>query len=206
LVASVVGLVITSQIGGAAMAWHFRCGYLVMSLLLFRVAWGLVGGYWSRFHNFIYSPATVLRYLRGERNPAESVGHSPLGALSVFAMLGFLAAQVATGLISDDEIDTSGPLARWVSSALVSSATFYHRKIGKVALLVLILTHIGAIAYYRFKKHDSLVAAMLHGDKPIDQPIPGSRDDRASRLGALGIYLLCALAVWAMLTIASAQP
>lgn len=206
LVASVVGLVITSQIGGAAMAWHFRCGYLVMSLLLFRVVWGLVGGFWSRFQNFLYSPATVLRYLRGERNPAQSVGHSPLGALSVLAMLCFLSAQVATGLISDDEIDTSGPLAKWVSSALVSSATFYHRKIGKVALLVLILTHLGAIAYYRFKKHDPLVSAMLHGDKPIDQPTPGSRDDRVSRLGALVIYLLCALAVWTMLTIASAQP
>ena len=109
-------------------------------------------------------------------------------------------------MISDDEIDTSGPLAKWVSSALVSSATFYHRKIGKVALLVLILTHLGAIAYYRFKKHDPLVSAMLHGDKPIDQPTPGSRDDRVSRLGALVIYLLCALAVWTMLTVASAQP
>jgi cytochrome b len=97
-------------------------------------------------------------------------------------------------------------LVKWVSSALVSSATFYHRKIGRVALLVLILTHIGAIAYYRFKKRDPLVSAMLHGDKPIDQPTPGSRDDRVSRLGALVIYLLCALAVWTMLTVASARP
>lgn len=206
LVVCVIGLVVTSQVGGAAMAWHFRFGYGVLSLLLFRVVWGLVGGYWSRFSAFLYSPGTVLRYLRGQREAAHSVGHSPLGAASVFAMLLFLGAQVASGLISDDEIDTSGPLSKWVSAALVSSATFYHRKVGKIVLIVLVLTHIGAIAYYHFRKREKLVGAMIHGDKVIDQTAPGSRDDGRSRLGALAIYLVCAALVWLTIQLASAQP
>ena len=39
--------------------------------------------------NFIYTPAAVLRYLRGRSRDDEhhEVGHSPLGALSVFALL-----------------------------------------------------------------------------------------------------------------------
>lgn len=205
LASCVIGLVVTSQIGGAAMAWHFRFGYGVMSLLLFRVVWGMVGGHWSRFRSFLYGPVTVLRYLRGQREAAQSIGHSPLGAASVFAMLIFLGAQVATGLVSDDEIDTSGPLAKWVSSALVSGATFYHRKIGKAALILLILTHIGAVAYYRFKKHDQLVAAMIHGDKTLDQSAPSSRDDLRSRLGALALYFVCVGLVWTMLELASAR-
>ena len=104
LVASVIDLVITAKLGGDAMAWHFRCGYAVLTLLLFRMVWGLVGGHWSRFRSFLYSPATVLRYLRGQGAPEHSVGHNPLGSGSVFALLGFLLLQVASGLFSDDEI------------------------------------------------------------------------------------------------------
>ncbi|HEY0202127.1 MAG TPA: cytochrome b/b6 domain-containing protein, partial [Burkholderiaceae bacterium] len=54
LAASVIGLVITGNVGDAAMPWHFRLGYAVLSLLLFRLIWGLVGGYWSRFRAFLY--------------------------------------------------------------------------------------------------------------------------------------------------------
>lgn len=176
-----------------------------MSLLLFRIVWGIVGGHWSRFRLFLYGPVTLLRYLRGQRETAQSIGHSPLGAASVFAMLGFLGAQIATGLVSDDEIDTSGPLAKWVSSALVSSATFCHRKVGKLAVILLVVTHIAAILYYHFKKHDQLVAAMIHGDKARGQSAPCSRDDSRSRAVALLIYLVCAGLVWVMLELASAR-
>jgi cytochrome b561 len=33
----VVGLIITGNIGGDLMRWHFRFGYCVMTLLLFRI-------------------------------------------------------------------------------------------------------------------------------------------------------------------------
>lgn len=204
LVVCVVGLVVTSQIGGAAMAWHFRFGYGVLSLLLFRAAWGVVGGHWSRFGAFLYGPGTVLRYLRGKREAAHSIGHSPLGAASVFAMLFFLMAQVATGLVSDDEIDTSGPLAMWASAALVRGATFYHRSIGKFVLMLLILIHLAAITYYHFRKHEKLVAAMIHGDKSVDQATAVSRDDAGSRLTALAIFFMCGGLVWALLWFATA--
>ena len=61
LVGCIIGSVVTSQIGGNAMIWHFRFGFSIASLLLFRLVWGLIGGRWSRFAAFIYSPATVLR-------------------------------------------------------------------------------------------------------------------------------------------------
>ena len=44
----ILALVITGNVGGNAMAWHFRCGYAVLSLLLFRLLWGFVGGHWPR--------------------------------------------------------------------------------------------------------------------------------------------------------------
>ena len=87
----------------------------MLALLLFRLVWGFVGGRWSRFSAFLYSPRSVVAYLRGRAHPDHLIGHIPLGALSVFAMLGCCLLQVATGLVADDEISASGPLKRFVS-------------------------------------------------------------------------------------------
>lgn len=195
LVAAVVGLAITGTIGGNAMVWHFRFGYSVLTLLLFRIVWGLVGGRWSRFGAFIYSPASVINYLKGKGKPEHGIGHSPIGAGSVFAMLGVLLAQVGTGLLSDDEIAFAGPLTRFVSNATVGLATDYHKNIGRWILLALVVLHIVAIVFYLWRKHN-LVGAMLHGDKELVTAVPASRDDTASRLLALGVLLVCAAGVY----------
>ena len=195
LVAAVVGLAITGTIGGNAMVWHFRFGFSVLTLLLFRIVWGLVGGRWSRFGAFIYSPASVINYLKGKGKPEHGIGHNPIGAGSVFAMLGFLLAQVGSGLLSDDEIAFAGPLTRFVSNATVGLATDYHKNIGKWIVLALVVLHIAAIAFYLWRKHN-LVGAMLHGDKELVTAVPASRDDTASRLLALAVLLVCAAGVY----------
>ena len=40
----VAALVVTGHVGGAVMPWHARLGYAALTLLLFRLGWGLVGG------------------------------------------------------------------------------------------------------------------------------------------------------------------
>jgi cytochrome b len=196
LVACVLGLAISGTIGGNAMVWHFRFGYAVLALLLFRIVWGLVGGRWSRFGAFIYAPQSIVSYLKGNGKPEHSVGHSPIGAGSVFAMLGFLAAQVGSGLLSDDEIAFQGPLTRFVSNASVGLATNYHKNIGKWVLLALVLLHILAIVIYLWRKHN-LVGAMLHGEKQLVIAVPASRDDAGSRLAAVLVFGFCVgVAVW----------
>lgn len=196
LVACVIGLAITGTVGGNAMVWHFRFGYTVLALLLFRIVWGLVGGRWSRFGAFIYAPQSVISYLKGRGKPEHGVGHSPIGAGSVFGMLGFLVAQVGTGLLSDDEIAFAGPLTRFVSNATVSLTTNYHKNIGKWVLLALVVLHIAAIIYYLSRKHN-LVGAMLHGDKELVVAAPPSRDDTVSRVAAVLILAVCGgVAYW----------
>lgn len=195
LVLLVVGMVITANIGGQAMVWHFRMGYTILSLLLFRLVWGFVGGYWSRFSQFVYSPSAVLRYIRGESSPRHQVGHNPLGAGSVFALLFILLAQVGTGLFSDDDIAFSGPLTSLVTNATVKSATFFHKEVIKVVLILLVVLHIAAIVYYRKKKGTDLVTPMIKGDKQVSEALPASIDTAGSRLGALVVFGLCALIV-----------
>lgn len=196
LVLCIVALAVTSTVGGNAMVWHLRLGYVMLTLLLFRLVWGLVGGRWSRFGSFLYAPQHVIDYLRGKGQHEHEVGHSPIGAGSVLAMLALLVAQVGSGLISDDEIFYAGPLTRLVSNDTVSLASNYHANIGKWLLLALVLLHIGAIVFY-LKRKRNLVGAMLHGDKELAQPAPASRDDAISRVAALLIALLCAgVAYW----------
>jgi cytochrome b len=199
LAIAVVGLVVTGQVGGIWMNWHFRLGYSVLALLLFRFVWGFVGGYWSRFSHFFYSPSTIWRYIRGQSKPTHSVGHNPLGFLSVLGMLGFLLLQVASGLFSDDEIATTGPLSKFANSEWVSRFSDYHTDIGKFVILGLVVLHIAAIAFYRIKKGDNLVRPMLLGDKLTTAMQPNARDDLGSRLLALLVLGVCALAVFATL-------
>jgi cytochrome b len=192
-----LGSIVSAKIGGNAMIWHFRLGFVVLGLLIFRLVWGLIGGRWSRFTSFIYSPLTILRYARGKARPGEmlDVGHNPLGSLSVFALLAVLAVQVSTGLVADDEIATVGPLNRFVSSATALLATGWHKSWGQWLILALVATHIGAIVFYVLVKKHTLVRPMLGGDKLLPAATPASRDDLRTRLVALLVALLSAALV-----------
>lgn len=197
LMACVIGSVVSAKVGGNAMTWHFRLGYVVFALLAFRLLWGLLGGRWSRFASFVYGPATTLRYLRGQARPDEhlDVGHSPTGALSVFALLALLAAQVGTGLFADDEIANAGPMVRFVSGATSSLATGWHKHWGQWLILALVALHVIAILVYRFRKGRDLVTPMLTGDKPLDASVPASADTLATRGLAVLLVALCGAGV-----------
>jgi cytochrome b len=197
LAASVLGSLVTGQIGGNAMVWHFRLGYVAFGLLLFRLAWGLVGGHWSRFASFVFAPGTVLRYLRGQTKPGEhlEVGHNPLGAFSVFAVLGLLAVQVATGLVADDEIANVGPLNKFVATATGLAATSWHKHWGQRLLMALVVLHVAAIVFYLVKKKINLIRPMLGGDKLLPADVLASADSASTRALALVLAALSAAAV-----------
>ena len=154
----ILALVVTGNVGGGAMVWHFRFGYMALSLLIFRILWGLTGGRWSRWSALRIAPATVWSYVR--RPPeGEEPGHSPLGSLSTLALLAMMLLQVASGLISDDDIATAGPFVPWVSSSMSALATHWHTETGKLILLLLVAVHIAAIWFYRRFKHSNFVLA-----------------------------------------------
>ena len=192
----VLALVITGNVGGDAMVWHFRFGYAVLALLIFRTVWGFCGGHWSRWSTLRGHPKTVWSYLRRPENAAQA-GHNPLGSLSVLALLTLLLLQVATGLISDDEIATAGPFVPWVSSSLSTLATHWHTATGKKFLLLFVALHLVAIWFYRRFKQKPLTRAMWTGDQILATEVPPSRDNARTRLLGLGVWCLaCGLVYW----------
>jgi cytochrome b len=195
-----VAMVVTGKLRGDALEWHARIGYAVASLLLFRIAWGFVGGHWSRFASFLPSPRLAWAHLRGARPPAG--GHNPLGAWSVYAMLLFFVLQVASGLFVQTKEDFAGPLAALVSNATSHLLTGYHKNIGQRVLIALVILHLVAIAWYALRG-ENLVRPMLTGGKEVDAHIPASRDDAVTRWVALGVFALCAGAVAALVKLGS---
>ncbi len=200
LTACVLGLVITGNMGGHAMVWHFRLGYVVLTLLLFRTLWGFLGGYWSRWTQLPLHPASVWAYVQGRHQSGQFAGHNPLGSWSVLALLLVLALQVGTGLISDDEIANMGPLSSLVSAPWVSWATRWHKGWGKTILIVLVVVHLLALAWYKWRKRQALVSAMWHGDKSLSDGTPASRDNGLSLVTALLVLTLSALAVFGLVS------
>lgn len=192
----IVALVVTAKMGGNAMNWHLLLGQVVLALLIFRILWGLVGGYWSRFGSFIPSAAAMSRYMRGTSTTQDRAGHNPLGSLSVIAMLIVLMAQIASGLMSDDEIAFSGPLTRFVSGELISKATNYHAHWGQYLIYALVALHLLALIGYSLKG-DKLLPAMVTGDKLLKEPVAASRDTASTRvLAALLAVVASSLSWW----------
>ena len=161
LAACVIGSLITQQIGGGAMVWHGRIGLAVLGLLVFRIVWGFVGSTYARFGQFVRGPAAIKGYLRGEW---KGVGHNPLGALSVLALLCTLALLVATGVFANDDIAFEGPLYALVGKDFSDRMAGIHRLIEPLILL-LVFAHLAAIVFYARVKKQTLVRPMITGWK-----------------------------------------
>ncbi|MBI3716202.1 MAG: cytochrome b/b6 domain-containing protein [Betaproteobacteria bacterium] len=173
LVTLVVAQFTTGHLGGNWLEWHTRCGFTVLGLLVFRIVWGIVGSHHARFANFLRGPGAVIAYLKGLRSgeAPRTLGHNPMGALSVMVMLLSLLIQAMTGLFANDDITTEGPYAGSVSKAASDFLTVVHKANAKV-LIALAVLHLLAIGYYVFIKKENLVKAMLTGNKPYDGEAP----------------------------------
>jgi len=195
LVVLVVFSFVTAKIGGNALTYHMWSGYTILTLILFRIVWGFVGGRESRFTAFVRGPAAVFRYasrLLGKSSTGY-LGHNPLGGWSVVAMLAALAVQASTGLFVNDEIATEGPLAQYVSLATSLFLTRVHR-LNQWVLVALVSIHVLAVLFYLFGKRDNLIGPMIHGHKAWEADGIQSVPNRIAT--ALAIVLVMAAAVW----------
>lgn len=168
---------------------HMLFGSVVLGLILFRLIWGLIGGSTARFSSFVRGPGAIRDYLAGRW---RGVGHSPVGALSVVALLLLLAIQVGLGLFASDEDGLySGPLAHLISYDASETLADRHETMFNV-LLVFIGLHVAAVFFYLLVRRNDLVTPMVTGrrkageeDAPALEPAPAWRFVLAAGLAAL---------------------
>lgn len=187
----------SAALGPWAARWHLLSGYGVLSLLIFRLLWGFAGSTYARFASFVRGPRVVLAYcgeVLGRRPARLHLGHNPLGGWSVLTMLGCLAVLVGSGLfISDEDLGLEGPLARLVATRTADWLASLH-EISFTVLLVLVGTHLGAIAFYQLVKGDNLVKPMLTGVREVPPGEEGAAARGGHWLAGL-LVLACAVGV-----------
>jgi cytochrome b len=181
--------------------WHIWSGIAILTLLVFRLLWGLFGSSTARFANFVSGPRVVRAFLR-DRSSWRVAGHTPLGALSIIAMLLAIAIQVGLGLISTDPDGlNAGPLAQLVSLHVSETARDIHEYWFYVVLALVVL-HVGAIIYYKVFRGQKLVKGMISGRIALE---PGVAPMQPARWWVAVLCLAAAFAV-ARWVVAGAPP
>lgn len=181
--------------------WHIWSGIAILTLLLFRLLWGLVGSSTARFSSFVRGPRAVLAFLR-DTSGWRRAGHNPLGALSVILLLLAMIVQVGLGLVAVDADGLNeGPLAILVSLEQSEAARVIHQRFSTI-LLALIVLHLAAILFYRLALGKKLTGAMLSGRAALD-PATVPMQPAPVRRALLCAAIALALTAW---TVAGAPP
>jgi cytochrome b len=197
----IVSQIVTVSIGGNAMEYHVLGGYSILTLVLFRIVWGLVGTRHARFANFIRGPLAVFRYARSlfGAEHEQHTGHNPLGGWSVIAMLTSVLVQAVSGLFADDEIMTTGPLWKYVSDDVASLFGMIHEA-NALVLLTLICIHMSAILFYLARKKENLIVPMFSGVKVSSNAHVESLRPGQGLLRALLVLIACGSLTYAVVT------
>ncbi len=190
----IIGALITINLDETEL--HAKFGYAAFVLVTFRIIWGFVGPQHARFSSFVPSIERVKAFIK---HPVyDQLGHNPLGALSVIAILFIILLQATTGLFTDDEIIFQGPLSHLVSSSVVSFLTEVH-EFNSNLIYALVGLHFAAIFYYQKVKKENLIKPMLTGDKEVSEETNTPTDLIPSKdhWGVRGLALLILIVIGA---------
>lgn len=169
LVLCLFGQWFTTEVLENAMDIHFYIGYFTLGLIIFRLLWGFFGTRYAKFSSFIAGPKTIINYLRTltSKQKLYTTGHNPLGGLLLPAVLILVGLQATSGLFTSDDIVSAGPYSDSASSTIQSWMQWLHHTIFDV-LIGLIVIHLLAISWYRWRLKHDLITPMLTGYKAVE--------------------------------------
>lgn len=136
---------------------HRYAGYVLFTLVLVRLTWGLVGTRHARFSAFRPSLSDIKAHLKALLTgaPEEHLSHNPLGAVMVYNLLATLVLISVTGIMMRSDafwgID-------WVEEL--------HEFLANYALVCVGL-HIAGVMFETRRSKVNLIKAMVTGRKEI---------------------------------------
>ncbi|MFZ5636937.1 MAG: cytochrome b/b6 domain-containing protein [Pseudomonadota bacterium] len=168
---------------------HLLFGYSLFGLILFRIAWGVVGSRYARFSQFARGPIATWAYVRSmlRGRPAPHVGHNPAGAIAIWLLLGLGLATAGVGVTM---VAGGGEAFEDIHEALAT------------AMLVVVGLHLLGVIVGSVLHHENLPRAMVTGRKRGLSPDDGI----GSAATAIGLVLLLALGAFWGLGLSSGRP
>jgi len=154
---------------------HVWFGHAVIGLLVFRIVWGWIGNGFARFREFVTGPQIVWEYakLRWSNEAPRILGHNPLAAWMMVALLLVLLGITLTGAVTLAGEEWIGPLTQYFSLSEGRFAKSIHVWLS-YALLSLITLHILAAVIDSVSHRENLIKAMISGFK---RDTPENNDD-----------------------------
>ncbi len=132
---------------------HITFGYTMLGLVGFRLIWGMIGTRYARFSSFVPSPKKVFAYIRSlfSRQPMHTLGHNPIGALGIMAMLSLVIGTAVSGILLEAEI--AEELFEELHEGLANG------------LLVVVGIHIAGVIFSSLAHKENLIGPMFSGFK-----------------------------------------
>jgi len=175
---------------------HAFFGTLALALILWRIVWGLGGGHYARFSEFVYGWRVVRDYIGGllRGGAPRYLGHNPIGGWAVLALLAVALVICVSGLAVLAGDEGHGILSGLMSPAAGLAAKALHRVLAW-GMVALVAVHVAGVVVESRVHRENLVAAMIHGRKHARPGTPPSAAHRGVGY-ALLITVLVAAAVY----------
>nr|RDS94825.1 DUF4405 domain-containing protein [Cereibacter sphaeroides f. sp. denitrificans] len=194
LAASVAVAAASGFLGGAeTLRWHVGAGLIAVGLVIARIVWGFTGSTHARFRDFAPRLSDVVEHVHP--GSPRHLGHNPLGALMVFALIGLMLVIGVSGLALLGGMFKTGPLAFWSFETGRSGREIH--EIAAWAVLGLVVLHLGGVAVESLRSRENLARAMLTGVKEARPGDPPVREIPARVPLAVFFLLLAGSGLWA---------
>ncbi len=150
---------------------HIACGYAVALLLLFRLAWGAIGGERARFADFVHGWRGARAHAVGllRLDPEETAGHNAIGGWMILLLLATLAVIVLTGLLTEGSTGGAGVLSDVLPRGAIGWVGWIHGMLG-FAIIWLAGAHVAGVVVESLLHRENLVRAMITGRKRVRAP------------------------------------
>ncbi len=151
---------------------HTYAGYTIAILVSSRFIWGVIGGRYARFSQFVTSPKNIISYFKDviRFRAKRYIGHNPAGGAMVIALIISLAVTVLFGVLTYGATEFSGPFAAIATSVNHTTANTFkviHEFFANFTL-VLVFIHVAGVAVASFQHKENLPKSMVTGYKKIE--------------------------------------
>jgi len=140
---------------------HDWIGYAIVALIGLRILWGLVGTRYARFSSFPPSASGAIGQLSDMATGRKRVhlGHTPLGALTIYNLALTMLAIGATGWMMTTSTWWGVGWVEEAHEALVIWAE------------ISVLAHVGAVVWESLRTGVNLPRAMVSGVKTVPDSV-----------------------------------